>query len=273
VFACVEQEQYAPLYSGVASNVFVVDTGIDTAHIEFAEGQGSFPRHVENLWDAFDGDRAPRVGATVDDVGHGTHCAGIIGGQSVGVAPAANLFGIKVLNGKGEGSDVDIVRGLQFVLEWYKTHDHPPTVVSMSIGGVCSSRADCSKDVVVVAVEKLTAAGISVVVAAGNSDCDACLQTPAFAPSAITVGASDMQDAGAVFSDYGQCLDVFAPGVDISSACARDLCGTDGAYTSMSGTSMATPFVAGVVAQLLQMQKGGSPAEVGVEACVVPFAI
>jgi subtilisin family serine protease len=240
----------------------VVDTGIDVGHAEFAEGAQGLSRPVANLWDAFSEDGAGGLGAVVDDVGHGTHCAGIIGGRSVGVAPGAGLYGVKVLNAKGEGADIDIVRGLQFVLDWHRAQDRRATVVSMSLGGVCGSRAECADDIVVAAVEKLTAAGVAVVVAAGNSDCDACLQTPAFAPSAITVGAADAADNGAVFSDYGKCVDVFAPGVDIVSSCARALCGGDGDFTSMSGTSMAAPFVSGVVAQLLQANKEFSPAQV-----------
>ena len=125
------------------------------------------------------------------------------------------------------GSTIDIAHGLQYVADWHARNGRPPTVVSMSIGGVCGSRAECEQDPVVLAVERLSAAGVPVVVAAGNSDCDACLQTPAFAPSAITVGASDAADNGAVFSDYGACLDLFAPGVNIASACAASLCGQD----------------------------------------------
>ena len=111
---------------------------------------------------------------------------GIIGGKTVGVSNKANVYGVKVLNAQGQGSDMEVIHGLNFVYEWHKKHNLP-TAVSMSLGGVCATVEQCEDDLIVKLVEKLSKAGISVIVAAGNSDCDACLQTPAFAPSAITV--------------------------------------------------------------------------------------
>ena len=126
-------------------------------------------------------------------------------------------------------------------------------MVSLSLGGECISYEECEEDAIVAMCEKLIAAGISVVAAAGNSACDSCLQTPSFAPNVVTVGASDENDIAALFSDYGKCIDLYAPGVRINSACADRLCESHSKYMVMSGTSMAAPHAAGVAAIVFQV--------------------
>ena len=173
----------------------------------------------------------------------------------MGVSPAANIYGVRVLNSQGSGDDESILLGLLYIYLWYFENNSPPTVINMSLGGTCASYEDCAVDTLVNAVEVLSKAGIVVVVAAGNSACDACLETPAFAASAITVGASTIDDKAAFFSDYGKCVDLYAPGFNITSACASIMCnGKHTEYTTMSGTSMASPHTAGVVAQALELE-------------------
>jgi Subtilase family len=242
---------YTTSYSGVGSNVFIVDTGIDTEHSQFRKGK--FERNVLNIYDGSDPSRTVHP-LNNDNEGHGTHVAGTVGGNDVGVSPGANIYGVKVLGDDYlEGSDMDIVQGLNFVRNWYLTHNKAPSVVSMSLGRNCESLEQCQDDILVKAVEVLTSTGIVVVVAAGNDECDSCFSSPAFASSAITVGASSETDDAAVFSDYGKCIDVYAPGVNIISACGHALCpGFLDKTTRLNGTSMACPHVSGVVAQLLQ---------------------
>lgn len=253
---------YKPDYNGENVNVFVVDSGIDTQHLEFE----SNTRTVRNVYDSYNYDDV--LSPNNDGVGHGTHCAGTIGGNTVGVSPLTNIYGVRVLTAQGSGSDlgmyickhvyihlcmnkslnvciaihkyihaymciyiliyifiyIDIINGLAFVYDWYLTNGKPPSVVSMSLGGECFSYEECAEDILVQAVEELSKVGIIVVTAAGNSDCDSCLQTPAYAPSAITVGASSAADQGAIFSDFGKCIDIYAPGVNITSACGSAMC-------------------------------------------------
>jgi subtilisin family serine protease len=237
--------QYRPQYNGSGSNIFIVDTGIDTNHVEF---QGTH-RIVQNLYDAV----GRSVGADNDMIGHGTHVAATAGGANVGVAAAANIFGVRVMDESGLGTSTDIIDGLSFVLDWFLQNKRPATVVSMSLGGDCLSYEECEKDVIVQACEKLIANGITVVVSAGNDGCDSCLQTPAFAPNVITVGASNVLDMAAVFSDYGKCVDLYAPGERILSACASKVCKSEDAYIELSGTSMSAPHAAGVAAMVYQV--------------------
>ena len=249
---------YSPDFNGTGVNVFIVDSGIDTQHKEFQPVKGKPRRTVENIFDVSMLFPLPNN----DGVGHGTHVAGIVGGNTVGVSPGCNLFGVKVLASNGGGTDFDIIRGLSFVLNMY-TINRSPSIVSMSLGGTCESYEECSKDLLVLAVEKLSSEGIVVVTAAGNSDCDSCLTTPAYAPQGITVGASSIKDDAAVFSDFGKCIDIYAPGVDIISACGSSMCpGELNQYKNLSGTSMACPYVSGVVAQLLEGHPTSSVANI-----------
>ena len=187
----------------------------------------SYTRQVRNVFDRYKEDSGEEPGVNNDYVGHGTHVSGTIGGKNVGVAKGVNIYGVRVLSQYGEGSDFDIMSGLSFVYKWHLTQQklvntattittttsassttsttttagattsasattttpsRVLTVISMSLGGVCTDYSDCQADMLVQAVDVLSDAGIVVVASAGNSDCDACLQTPAFAPRAITVG-------------------------------------------------------------------------------------
>ena len=229
---------YNHQYSGDNVDVYIVDTGIDTSHNEFQPLPGRPTRQVKNVYSAFTSD----LKADIDGQGHGTHVAATVGGKFVGVAPNANILGVQVLSTEGEGSTSDIVHGLEFVLTYAQNRGGARSVVSMSLGGPCDS-ADCKDDSLVIASEYLISKGIIVVVASGNDACNACKGSPNAAPSAINVGAIDQHDEIAYFSNYGQCIDVFSPGVDIISACAHSLCPDENYYIPLSGTSMATPHV------------------------------
>ena len=233
-------------FNGDNIDIYIVDTGIDCLHNEFKPLSGRPTREVRNVYSAF----TSNLTANNDGDGHGTHVAGTAGGNYVGVAPHANIFGVQVLNEDGEGTTSGIVLALEFTLNNIKKRGRR-SIVSMSLGGDCDTD-NCQEDTLVMASEHLSSQNIVVVVAAGNSACNACKGSPNAAPSAINVGASDKNDTVAIFSNYGQCIDVFAPGVDIVSACPSSLCNNELTYIPLSGTSMATPHVTGVVAQLLQ---------------------
>ena len=246
--------QYNPSFDGSGVDVYIVDTGIDTSHEEFS----STSRTVENIYNAYDA-----VTADTDGNSHGTHCAGTVGGKTVGVSSGANLFGVKVLSDEGSGTDEDIAEGLEFVMSHAEGRSNP-SVISMSLGGGCYRRS-CSEDPYnpfMLSVEAAMDMGIVVVAAAGNDNADACFYMPASIPGVITVGASDITDKEAYFSSYGPCVDVYGPGVDINSACAYSACLNETEYIEYSGTSMATPHVAGVVAQVLENNPNATIEEV-----------
>ena len=195
---------------------------------------------------------------------HGTHCAGIAGGNNVGVARGANIYGLKVLSDYGSGSTETIIAGMNKVLEDRIDDPSRRMVVSMSLGGYCGSY--CSTDAMIEAVEILSENNITVVVAAGNSADDACQYTPAAAPSAVTVGATDRIDEWAYYSSFGSCVDILAPGSDVSSACASlsmTSCANGNQYVEMSGTSMACPHVSGVTALWLAQSESAPPPSTG----------
>jgi hypothetical protein len=202
-----------------------------------------------NIWDAFSKTKS-HPSTNTDGQGHGTHVSGTIGGINVGVSPQVNLYGLKVLSDEGSGSTSDIVSALDFAMAKAASSGRR-SVLTMSLGGPCDED-DCSKDSLVIASEKLISAGIILSVAAGNEGCNACSGSPNSAPHTINVGASDDSDSLCYFSNFGQCVDIIAPGYDILSACSSKICGGSDYYLTMSGTSMATPHVAGVIAQLLQ---------------------
>ncbi|KAJ8049141.1 Proteinase K [Holothuria leucospilota] len=167
----------------------------------------------------------------IDCDGHGTHCSGTVGSVSYGVAKATDIFGVRVLNCQGSGSWSDVIAGCDFVAG----HSAELKVASLSIGGGVSQSVND-------AIQRMIDSNVAVAVAAGNEDTDACNSSPASAPNALTVGATDDTDTRAYFSNYGSCVDIFAPGVAIMSTTL------DGGRESWSGTSMATPHVAGVLA-------------------------
>lgn len=176
---------------------------------------------------------------TEDCAGHGTQVASIIAGKNIGVAKLANIVSVKILDCNGEGTNSDLIYSLHWVLKNFKK----PAIVNLSIGGPPSKLVD---DAVNLIIDK----GIPVVVAAGNSAEDACLQSPSGVDRAITVGASNQGDERARFSNFGKCIDIFAPGVGI--LCASTYENSMNGYIFSSGTSMAAPFVSGVLAQLLE---------------------
>ena len=248
---------YKPHWTGAGVDVYILDTGLDCKHIEFTDGiNGDGSRVVKNIYNAF------AQGATsstdTDGHGHGTHVAGTIGGRYVGVAPGANLFGVKTLGDDGEALTSDIITAIEWVMS-YRRRERAgaPSIVTMSLGGACDND-DCSKDSLVMSVQALTNDGYVVSVASGNENCNACHGSPNAAASAINVGAFQKGSGNtftkASFSDYGQCIDMLAPGVSIVSAASARAKGNNGAedaYFSMSGTSMACPHVTGVIAQQL----------------------
>lgn len=212
-----------PDSAGQGVRVYVVDTGVQLDNPEF----------TGRTLPGFDATGSGNT--TTDCHGHATHVAGTIAGTKFGVAKKATIISVKVLSCAGTGSTTGVVSGLDWIAA-----NHPkgtPGVINMSIGGSSNSTLNA-------AVERLSALGILNVVAAGNDNNDACYYSPASATSAITVGASDSRDAKASFSNFGNCVDVFAPGTSIISARASDPNGS----VQMNGTSMATPHVAGLAA-------------------------
>ena len=220
---------YDPTGQGVRA--YVIDTGIRFSHADFGG------RAISG-YDAIDG-------GTADDCnGHGTHVAGTIGGTTYGVAKGVTLVGVRVLNCQGSGTNAQVIAGIDWV-----SSDHDPgerAVANMSLGGGASSALDT-------AVINSINDGVTYAVAAGNGNVfgtpqNACNYSPARVAAAITVGATSSNDAAASFTNYGTCVDLFAPGVGILSAWYT----SNTATNTISGTSMATPHVAGVAALYLQ---------------------
>jgi len=216
--------------TGLGVSVYVADTGIRSSHNEFGGRVGS----------GF----SALTGGTEDCHGHGTHVAGIVGGLVYGVAKQAQLIPVRVLGCDGRGSASDVIAGLT----WIRENRVLPGVVVLSLGGSPNNALD-------EAVSSVISAGLSVVVASGNDAQDACQVSPARVPQALTVNALDRGDAAAVFTNYGACTDIYAPGVDIRSAGLS----SDSSLVIRSGTSMAAPHVAGVVARILQVTPALTP--------------
>jgi subtilisin family serine protease len=227
-------QTYTPPGTGAGVTAYILDTGIRYDHQEFG-GRASF------AWDVDGGNGA-------DCFGHGTHVAGTVGGATVGVARGVTLKSVKVFPACTSSTMSSTIIA---AMDWVAANATLPAVVNMSLGGPYDPAEDA-------AVQNLTARGIVVVVSAGNSNADACQVSPAGAPSAITVGATDGADIRASFSNWGNCIDVFGPGVNIISASVADANG----YIGKSGTSMSSPHVAGVAALLLAENPARTVAQV-----------
>jgi len=228
---------YSYQQTGAGVTAYIIDTGIRTTHAQFGG-------RAESGFDSIDG------ALPADDCnGHGTHVAGTVGSESFGVAKDVRLVAVRVLDCGGSGSYSGVIAGVDYV-----TGSHAagaPAVANMSLGGPVSTALDD-------AVEASIADGVSYALAAGNDAVDACGSSPARVPDALTVGATDSADSEASFSNYGSCLALLAPGVSIASTWST----SDSATNTISGTSMATPHVAGVAALYLEQAPADSPASV-----------
>ncbi|KAG0699460.1 peptidase S8/S53 domain-containing protein [Suillus ampliporus] len=228
---------------GEGVDVYVIDTGINVAHTQF-EGRASWGKTV------------PSNDVDEDGNGHGTHCAGTIASRKYGVAKKANVIAVKVLGSNGSGTMADVVSGVAWAAqssvkklaaaraEYAATGKtkHKGSVANMSLGGGKSPSLD-------IAVNRAVDAGLHFAVAAGNDNKDACKYSPAAAENAVTVGASTLGDERAYFSNHGECVDIFAPGLNILST----YIGSKDAIATLSGTSMASPHTAGMLAYLLSI--------------------
>ncbi|MBY0489408.1 MAG: S8 family peptidase [Gemmatimonadaceae bacterium] len=224
-------------YTGSGSGVtaYIIDTGILTSHTQFG-GR------------AIAGFDAVTTGGTATDCnGHGTHVAGTVGGSTFGVAKNVRLVAVRVLDCNGSGTTSGVIAGI----DWVTANATLPAVANMSLGGGASSALDA-------AVQRAITKGVTFAIAAGNSNLNACNFSPARVAAAITVGATTTTDTRASYSNYGSCVDLFAPGSGITSAWYTSTTATN----TISGTSMATPHVAGVAALYLGANPAASPATV-----------
>ena len=221
--------------SAASVHAYIIDTGIRMTQSQYAGRVTSGHDFVDNDNNAS------------DCAGHGTHVAGTVGGKTYGVAKDVQLVSVRVLDCKGDGSYSTIIAGV----DWVTAHAIKPAVANMSLGGTAGVTLDN-------AVRKSIDSGVTYAVAGGNDSADACIKSPARLSAAITVGATDATDRQASFSNYGHCLDLYAPGVNILSSSNA----SDTATERMSGTSMATPLVAGAAALYLQKHPTASPQQV-----------
>ena len=224
---------------GTGVTVYIIDTGINLTHSEYS-GR------------AFTGIDEVTVGGTaVDCNGHGSHVSGTVGGTTYGVAKKVKLVAVRVLDCSGSGTTSGVIAGIDWVTAQKKAAPAVPSAANMSLGGGFSATLNQ-------AVTNSVAAGVVYAIAAGNDGLNACNYSPASTPTAITVGATDINDGFAYFSNTGSCVDINAPGVNITSAWI----GGTTATNTISGTSMATPHVAGTVALYLQVNPTATAAQV-----------
>ncbi|PHH90183.1 hypothetical protein CDD83_4314 [Cordyceps sp. RAO-2017] len=226
--------------AGEGVDAYVIDTGCNTEHVDF-DGRAHWGKTI------------PVGDADEDGNGHGTHCSGTIAGKKYGVAKKANIYAVKVLRSNGSGSMSDVVKGVEFAAIRHKEQVQAAkdgkrkgfkgSVANMSLGGGKTTILDR-------AVNAAVESGIHFAVAAGNDNADACNYSPAAAEKPVTVGASALDDSRAYFSNYGKCTDIFAPGLSIKSTWI----GSKYAVNTISGTSMASPHICGLLAYYLSLQ-------------------
>jgi cerevisin len=227
---------------GEGVDVYVIDTGTSTEHVDF-EGRAHWGKTI------------PAGDADEDGNGHGTHCSGTVAGKKYGVAKKANVYAVKVLRSNGSGTMADVVKGVEWAANAHTEKvkkgkkGFKGSSANMSLGGGKSPALDR-------AVNGAVSAGIHFAVAAGNDNADSCSYSPAAAEQAITVGASALDDTRAYFSNYGPCNDIFAPGLNILSTWI----GSKYAVNTISGTSMASPHIAGLLAYYLSLQPSSDSA-------------
>jgi subtilisin family serine protease len=221
--------------TGKGVHAYIIDTGVRTSHTEF----------VGRIGEGFSSVGDNR--GTNDCNGHGTHVAGTVGGTTYGVAKDVIIHPVRVLSCSGSGSDSGVIAGI----DWVAKNAIKPAVANMSLGGSASAALDR-------AVQNAIQSGVVFVVAAGNDNDDACDYSPAAAPDAVTVGSTTRSDARSSFSNYGRCVDVFAPGSNITSAWNSN----DRSTSTISGTSMASPHVAGVAALYLEQNPAAQPSDI-----------
>ncbi|KXO07028.1 MULTISPECIES: S8 family peptidase [Marinobacter] len=253
-----------PTVAGQGVNVYVLDTGIRTTHADFQGRASGVNFHDDSALDGL-----PLIGGIIDLLlgglipfgdedtiatysaedcnGHGTHVASTATGSLFGVAKESQVIGLRVLGCSGSGATSAIIEAL----DWMVENAEKPAVANMSLGGGNSAALDN-------AVREVVASGIPVVVAAGNSNADACNGSPNRVAEAVTVGSTDNQDRRSSFSNHGSCVDIMAPGTDITAAWHTG----DTAFNTISGTSMASPHVAGAAALLLSLNPGLTPEQV-----------
>ncbi|MFF4119365.1 S8 family peptidase [Streptomyces sp. NPDC001714] len=224
-----------PGSAGAGVTVYVIDTGVRITHADFG-GRASYG------WDFVGND-----GSAGDGNGHGTHVAGIIAGTRYGVAKKARIVSVRVLDDTGAGTAAQVIAGV----DWVTAHARRPAVANLSLGGYHSAQLDT-------AVRNSIKAGVTYTVAAGNDGLPAARYSPADVPQALTVGATDRTDTRPGFSNYGADVDLFAPGVAITS----DSSASDTGRATYSGTSMAAPHVAGAAALYLARHRRATPAQV-----------
>lgn len=231
----LQDGEYTYNFDGTGVTAYILDTGIDYSHPDFGgRAQAGFNAYSSE---------------TCTWHWHGTHVAGTVGSATYGVAKNVALVDVRVLNCQGSGSYSSVISGVDYVTSQKQANPATPVVANMSLGGGASSSLNQ-------ALENSVAAGVTYAVSAGNENTDACTRSPASAPSALTVGSTTSSDARSSFSNYGTCVDLFAPGSSIRSTIPG------GGSGSASGTSMASPHVAGTAALYLEANPGASPTEV-----------